>query len=276
MERIRPRFQILQAFGVLLLLAASGPAEAGRRMPGTYAGTVIFDRWDGCILYSGTYLMYVSEDVKDLLRPYTDQAIQVDAEEVLQRMNPGDGRIDKLRVLGPAPEPKGYQSVAGIRLRTALKEGDDGKPVATITIENSWEQPVTIHSDFLALTVLMKRDADLVQFTPSDGPSFALITRQEFGRDFDEESSWEGYGVIGEWTYSWTIGKENALPATFVLPPSGTKTLAVHLNLPDGDYDLLAGYGGGVHATRGVASNLSAFDVDDGRTIVETALNRQR
>lgn len=52
------------------------------------------------------YDMEVSEKVKELLRPYNGQAILLDAKEVVQRMNSGDGRITKLEVLGPAAEPR--------------------------------------------------------------------------------------------------------------------------------------------------------------------------
>ena len=40
-------------------------AIAGIRGPGIYNGVVIFDRWGACYLYSGVYLMPVSEKVKD-------------------------------------------------------------------------------------------------------------------------------------------------------------------------------------------------------------------
>jgi hypothetical protein len=40
------------------------------RGPGKYNGVVVFDRWDGCHLYSGGYIMEISEKVKGVLRPY--------------------------------------------------------------------------------------------------------------------------------------------------------------------------------------------------------------
>ena len=42
---------------------------AGERGSGKYSGVVIFDRWGGCTLYSGIYVMYISEGVKEQLRP---------------------------------------------------------------------------------------------------------------------------------------------------------------------------------------------------------------
>jgi hypothetical protein len=88
-----------------LTVGLAPSAFAAVRGPGKYNGVVIFDRWDGCHLFGGVYDMEVSEKVKELLRPYDGQAILVDAKEVLQPMNPGDGLITKLDVLGPAEEP---------------------------------------------------------------------------------------------------------------------------------------------------------------------------
>ena len=42
--------------------------------------------------------------------------------------------------------------------------------------------------------------------------------------------------------------------------------VALNFRLPHGEYQFMAGYGGGVHAGRALASNLAGFDVDaDGR-----------
>ena len=72
---------------ILLVL----PAQAGKRAPGKYRGVVVFDRWDGCILYSGIYVMYISERTKEKLREHTGKSIQIDAKKVSQPRNPGDG-----------------------------------------------------------------------------------------------------------------------------------------------------------------------------------------
>lgn len=42
--------------------------------------------------------------MKNLLRPHANRPILVDAKEVFQPMNPGDGLIKKLEVLGPSEE----------------------------------------------------------------------------------------------------------------------------------------------------------------------------
>jgi hypothetical protein len=40
--------------------------------------------------------MYISEAVKDQLRPYAGEAVEIDALTVIQRTNPGDGLIRKI------------------------------------------------------------------------------------------------------------------------------------------------------------------------------------
>src|SRR5690349_24452373 len=86
----------------LLVLLMSSFLIAGIRGPGRYSGVVFFDRWGGCILFSGVYLMYISEEVKDSLRSYEGQAIGIDAQQVVQPLNPGDGLIKRFKIVGPA------------------------------------------------------------------------------------------------------------------------------------------------------------------------------
>jgi len=54
--------------------------------------------------------------VKEPLRQYKDQAMQIDASEVLQLLNPGDGLIQKYTIIGPAPEEVDRQVIQGIRI----------------------------------------------------------------------------------------------------------------------------------------------------------------
>ncbi len=61
--------KIARAFAVLVT-ALTISSIAGIRGPGKYAGVVVFDRWDSCYIYSGVYLMYVSQKVSEPLRKY--------------------------------------------------------------------------------------------------------------------------------------------------------------------------------------------------------------
>ena len=251
---------------------------AGIRSPGKYAGVVVFDRWDGCTFYSGTYVMYVSEKVKEQLRPYADKAVLIDAKDVWQPINPGDGLICKLEYLGSAPEEKRHWvDMKGIHMAASVKAGKDGKPVGTITVKNTGKEPLKVRSGEIALAVLTTFGSDkkgVRSFTPSDGPSFALITRVNFENlDGTPRSTtrWRGGGARSARSYAWTLGKENALPTDFTLAPGEKREIDVQFDLPDGQYDFLCGYGGQVHATRCTASNLAAFDVKDGKVkIVKT------
>lgn len=241
--------------------------EAGIRSPGEYCGIVIFDRWDGCTLYSGIYVMYISEKVKEGLRKYAGQPVQIDAKEVSQPENPGDGLIGKFEYLGKAPADRNWVKAEGLHLESSITVGKDGKAIATITIENKGADAVKLFSQELAFTLLVKKNGKEGILGVSDGPSFALITRQSFEIGTDEPR-WKGEGIAWGTTYSWTIGKENALPHEFTIESKARKEIRIAFDLPDGEYDFLCGYGGGVHEGQCVASNLSAFDVKEGKTKV--------
>lgn len=256
----------VQVCSVAVLLGMGVVCGAGIRAPGKYCGVVIFDRWDGCMLYSGVYVMYVSEKTKEGLRKYKGQAVQIDAKEVFQLLNPGDGRIGKFDYLGKAPQKMEWVKLEGINLETSVKVGQDGKAVATLTIWNKGNDAVKLFSQELALTLLMKRSAPQKGVSVFDGPSFALITRQSF--EIAGSLRCEGKGVTEGIPYSWTIDNEKALPHDFTMAPGEKKRIDILLELPDGQYDFLCGYGGGVHEGMGLASNLSAFDVKDGKAKV--------
>jgi hypothetical protein len=85
-KRTEARFggPVKRHLALTLFLGLASTAFAGIRGPGKYNGVVIFDRWDGCHLYSGAYLMEISEQVKESLRPYRDKAVLIDAQEVEQ------------------------------------------------------------------------------------------------------------------------------------------------------------------------------------------------
>lgn len=251
-----------------VLLWAGTHCDAGIRSPGKYCGVVIFDRWDGCTLYSGIYVMYISEKVKEGLRQHVGKPVQIDAKDVYQPGNPGDGRIGKFEYLGAAPENRNSAKLERLRLKSSVKVGDAGQTIASITIENSGKNPVRLFSQELALTLLMKRKTYV-----SDGPSFALVTRQSFEIG-SSTPRWEGRGISAGTPYSWTIGKGNALPHDFTLAPKEKKQIDIQFDLPDGQYDFLCGYGGGVHESRCLSSNLVAFDVEDGKAKVVEIKNR--
>src|ERR1051325_1537992 len=103
--------QIISSALILLLASA---ALAGIRGPGKYSGIVVFDSWDTCYIYSGIYLMYVSGKTKEGLRKYEGRPVEIYAKEVVQPVNPGDGRIGKfdlLSLLDSKPGPPGLKNL---------------------------------------------------------------------------------------------------------------------------------------------------------------------
>jgi hypothetical protein len=242
---------------------------AGIRGPGKYSGVMIFDRWNGCTLYSGVYVMYISEEIKEKLRPYANEVVEINATDVFQPMNPGDGLIKAFDSVGPLwtpskPPPDAWLEGVQLKNLIACKEGQ--KPAVLMQIINTRQKSVDIQTEELAPTLLMKQTtATKGAFTPSDGPSVALITRQAFwvGGYPGGESRWQGGGARHATEYKWTIGEENALPQTFQLQPGEKKRIKITFDLPSGEYEFLTGYGGGVHAGRCLAGNCVAFDVDE-------------
>jgi hypothetical protein len=235
---------------LFVCILLSSIVHAGKRGPGKYSGIVIFDRWDGCTLYSSVYVMYVSESEKEKLRKHVAQAVQVDAKQVEQPMNPGDALIKNLAYLGQAPAGPNWIALDSLVLSTksALTEGE--RPRLTIALKNTGNKDVEVFSSELAPTLLTKRkDGDPTPRAPSDGPSFALITRQAFSSGDEPRTSGRGWKI------------DAGLPRQFILKPNDTRSVSITFDLPEGEYDFVAGYGGGVHQGKGIASNLVAFDV---------------
>ena len=230
-------------------------ASAGERGPGTYCGVAVFDRWDACTLYSGIYVMYVSERVKEKLRMHAGKALAVDAKKVSQPINPGDGLISDLAVLGAAPPPRNWITISGLTLRASPDFKDGEKPSIVIALANSGKKNVKIFGSELAPTLLAKG-----KHLVPDGPSYALVTRQAFISGGSEPRT-SGRGLSEDGPYTWKIDK--AVPISFTLKPGEERRVRITFDLPKGEYDFLAGYAGGVHQERALASNLVAFDVAD-------------
>lgn len=244
-----------------ILLFVSHSSHAGIRMPGNYAGTVIFDRWGGCTLYSGIYVMYISEKIKKQFLPYKNDAIQILATDVYQPINPGDGLIKKFEYIGPAKPPPTWINETSLLITTSLAFKNGEQPSIEIKVTNTGSGDLRIYSKQLAPTLLTKSSGKSI-LNPSDGPSFALVTRQDFWIGGDETPRWHSSGVEDEKSYEWTIEKSHALPKYFSLKPRESRQIKIYFNLPEGEYEFLCGYGGGVHEYKCVTSNLTPFDVD--------------
>jgi hypothetical protein len=251
---------------VICLIFTASFTQAGIRAPGKYCGVVVFDRWDGCTLYSGVYVMYISEGEKEKLREHAGQFVQIDAKEVSQPINPGDGLITDLEYLNSEPRGtsnwKASASELALRAEPDFKDGE--KPSIIITLTNQSEEDVRVFGSDLAPTLLMKDPAD--HFV-ADGPSYALLTRNSFIVGGSEART-NGSGFTQDGAYSWQI--DEAVPVSFDLAPEEEIRVRITFDMPPGEYEFLAGYGGDVHEEECLASNRVAFNVtDEGGRLVE-------
>jgi hypothetical protein len=205
--------------------------------------------------------MYVSEKVKENLRVYKDQVMQVDASEVLQPMNPGDGLIQKYTIVGPAPKDSSRQVIEGMRISIESDFNRDRTPAFLITIANSSDKPIQINSGEIGPALLgLKIDPS---FNPSDGKSMAWITRATLAMP----SSAMYISVNNHTTSaSYSIDPNTNLPEWFALNPGESKQVRIKFQVPPGPYQFLVGFGGGVHAGKSLASNAISFHVDSDGT----------
>jgi hypothetical protein len=242
---------------VLLFITCIVTVQAGLRGPGKFSGRVIFDRWDGCCLYSGVYITYVSEAVKEGLRERADQWVQVDASKVSQPHNPGDGLIQAFKYLGPAPPSRStWINTHDVELTVTPIFGGDRAPRFSIQVTNRGEGEVKLFNNELAPTLFAERKPKL--FSAPDGPSVAWVTRQGFVISGSGEPRMEG-NMLQDGSPTWKV--DRPLKANPLLKRGETQEVQITFRLPAGEYDFLAAYG--ANNGNGLASPLYAFDVDD-------------
>ena len=254
----------LLLIGSLLAMTASGAI----RGPGKYNGTVVFDRWGGCHLYSGVYDMEISESVKELLRPYDGSAVLIDAKQVFQPINPGDGLITKLEVLGPAEETTsatfGHPPMLDdLSLKVFANFTAETGPELILELRNSGPVKRAVDTEALGPTMLARKQG-LRCLSPSDGPSEVAITRTDI--NFMHQYPADGGSCVvdgkGRTVRMW-LPPGVVIPKTFDLDPGQSVEIPLRFELSQGEYEFLAGYGGGVHVARTLVSNRIAIDVDE-------------
>jgi hypothetical protein len=245
---VKPNFLAVGTLATALLIPM---LLAGIRGPGKYNGVVFYDRWDNCYLFSGVYLMYISEMAKESLRRYQGQSLEIDAKDVYQPANPGDGVIRKFVVLGNSKESDQSPPIRGIQLRATVS--NFGRhAIATVEIRDTGPATILIDAHALGFAVIA-HDKPLLM-CPSDGTSCAVITRVS-------AIAADGENMVGGQTWGWRIDSNDRLPNRFALRSGGARTISVIFDLPKGAYQFIAGYGGGVHSGPCAASNAVAFDV---------------
>ena len=233
-------------------------ARAGIRGPGKYCGVIVFDRWDTCFLLSGPYITYISEKVKEDLRTYKGQAIQVDALDVFQPKNPGDALIRKYKIIGPAPKTRSWFALDGLELSAESDFGPEAAPRFAMQIRNVGDNSVRIGSSEIAPVLVALNPK--CGFCPSDGPSAAVITRVDLLHS--PGATWE-YTLDGvSYSVAFAIDSATRPPDSFDLLPGHSMTTKITFQVPFGQYQFLFSYGGGVHEEKSLASNAISFGVN--------------
>jgi hypothetical protein len=239
--------------------------KASIRGPGKYSGVVIFDRWDTCLLLSGVYITYISKDVKENLRAYKNQAVQIDASEATQPMKPGDGSIRRFTILGPAPETIHDGVIDAVRIEVQSDFVHDRTIVFSIKIENSGKTP------FRSIPMRSAPPSSVPEFnrpfsSAADGGSMAWITRATLL----QPTSWSATVQGRSFSAAYSPDPSTILPEHFNLAPRASKRVKVTFALPPGPYEFLVGFGGGVHKGEPIASNAITFHVEaDGTPVLD-------
>lgn len=261
MRPVVPHKLLFQTLCVVLICALACSfiltAQAGIRGPGKYCGVIVFDRWDTCFLLSGHFITYISDAVKDALRPYKDTAMQVDASEVFQPMNPGDALIRKYEIIGPAPDNHYWVTLDGLELVAQSDFGPEGTATFLIELRNAGNKPVKVNSSEFGPTLIGLSPKG--PFCVSDGKSEAWFTRV----GLLNSSSWESGSGSVRYSGSYTIDPKSRPPERFQLEPGQSVKVRVTFKVPPGQYQFIVGYGGGVHEEKSVASNAISFDLND-------------
>lgn len=239
---------------VVVLSLVCAPLGAGIRGPGKYSGVVFFDRWDTCVLISGVYVMYISDRLKSGLRSFAGQAVEIDASDVFQPVNPGDGLIRKYNWIGLAPEPRRYIQLDGLKL-TAESNPAQGPSSVVVEILNTGISVVRVSTAEIGINVFgIKREgtADV-----SDGRSEAVITRAHLQRSLGQFLDTNENGS----RFHASFEANNSIPDTIRLEPGAAYRVIIKFDLSPGEYQFVFGYGGGVHEERALLSNGVSFDV---------------
>jgi hypothetical protein len=222
----------------------------------------VFDRWGGCVLCRGNYFDYVSESAKDPLKSQDRDLVDLDVTQINQVFNPGEGLIKSfIQVWTKPPAPKPADPLR-LSVRPAFA---DGEPAAfVVEALNAGDDEITVSYDRLAVHVMMKRTARNEPFSPSDGPSVAVVLAH-FMLEIDEPNRGSprlrGHGVRSSTPYRWQVTGVTSLPREVILRPREATRLNLAVTVPPGEYDLFAAYANHTIPGRCTASDSVGFDI---------------
>jgi hypothetical protein len=261
MHRAFPHLRVALALLLVTLIPAT---HAGIRGRGRYVGYVLFDRWDTCVLFNGPYIIYISTAVKESLRPYAGRFVAIDARQVEQPMNPGDGLIKQF-FINDVDLPPNPLEHAGLAIHIGAVE--DGQPAGLrLRLENRGAAPVSIGAASIAFAVFAKMSGSERPLSdPSDGSSTAVITRQDL-QQVEGRFSFTRDTFAGN--YGWRVEKADRLPSNFQLDPGASKSTTIRLKFPPAEYQAIAGVSEGVLASSPLVSGTFSFDVNNSGQIV--------
>ncbi len=225
--------------------------------PGNYAGIPIYDRWGGCYLYSGYCAAYVSEKVKQQLRPYEGKCVKVDVQKVYQPMNPGSCRFEKIGDVQLIQNKTKYDdNFDDLKLSSTASVEDNGNITIVMSMFNPTDKPILIYRGNIGFVLLKKSSNWRWKNAAPDGPS-VIFTMTEF-----EVGGNEPRFSIKSQRFAWSLDNVSGLTHRFVLGANMKKSILVKFEkLPPGEYDFICGYGENFSGSN-VASNLTAFDID--------------
>ena len=179
---------------------------------------------------------------------------EIDASDVFQPVNPGDGLIRKYNWIGLAPEPRRYIQLDGLKL-TAESNPAQGPSSVVVEILNTGISVVRVSTAEIGINVFgIKREgtADV-----SDGRSEAVITRAHLQRSLGQFLDTNENGS----RFHASFEADNSIPDTIRLEPGAAYRVIIKFDLSPGEYQFVFGYGGGVHEERALLSNGVSFDV---------------
>lgn len=223
-------------------------------------------------MLSGPYITYISENAKGELRSYAGKAMQVDASDVFQPVNPGDALIRKYKIVGPAPDNHLWATLDGLQLMASSDFGPYGAPTFLLEFRDAGTRVATVNLQQVAPVLLAPVDERIPllpalltpidersPFLPSDGGSVAVIKRS----DLVHHGALQGAvgGIAGSWSF--TPDRETNPTERTELNPGQPMKIRITFHVPAGRYQFIFGYGGGVQEEKSLASNAISFNVSD-------------
>jgi hypothetical protein len=181
--------------------------------------------------------------------------MQIDASDVFQPMNPGDALIRKYTAIRAAPDNHRWAVLDGLKLVAKSDFGEHRIPIFLIEIHNAGS--AVVDSSEIGPTLLGPTRA--TPFAASGDDSVALITRG----DVLHPSSWESMVGNVKSSAKYRVDPKTRPPERFQLEPGKSMKVRLTFKLSSGQYQLIFGYGGGVHEEKSLASNAISFDVSD-------------